>query len=210
LVVRQSFAEEQEEPVVEKRAWPGDRLARWRDVVGILSSLSIILGVAISVTQLIGFVENSKRASVTLRLSALQQVKDFLARDEEVRRLAQQFLAEKLPAIQANVGDRIKRYGSGEAFYLSPEMKDFATVHYHYEQMGALVKLGYVEFPLIFEIITYPDSYMERVEPLRASIAQNWKGPGRPLPDFGSNIQYLQKCYEASRKDYSTIPACPK
>ena len=196
--------------MAEKRAWTGRRLARWRDLAGILSSLSIILGVAISVTQLIGFVENSRRASVTLRLSALQQIKDFLTRDEEVRRLAQEFLAEKLPAIQTNVDDRIKRYGSGEAFYLSPEMKDFATVHYHYEQMGALVKLGYVEFPLIFEIIAYPDAYMERVEPLRAAIARNWKGPGQALPDLGSNIQYLRSCYEASRRDYSQTPACPK
>jgi hypothetical protein len=195
--------------MAEKSTGKGRRLSRWRDIAGIVSSLSIVLGVAISVTQLVGFVENSKRASVTLRLSALQQVKDFLTRDEEVRRLAQEFLARKLPAIEANVGERIKRYGSGEAFYLSPEMKDFAAVHYHYEQMGALVKLGYVEFPLIFEIIAYPDAYMQRVEPLRAAIARDWKGPGQPLPDLGSNIQYLRNCYEASRRDYSKTPRCP-
>jgi hypothetical protein len=196
--------------MAEKSTGKGRRLSRWRDIAGIVSSLSIVLGVAISVTQLIAFVENSKRASVTLRLSALQQVKDFLARDEEVRRLAQEFLAQKLPAIEANVGERIKRYGNGEAFYVSPEMKDFAAIHYHYEQMGALVKLGYVEFPLIFEIIAYPDAYMQRVEPLRAAIARDWKGPGQPLPDLGSNIQYLRKCYEASRRDYSKTPACPR
>ena len=196
--------------MAEKSTGKGRRLSRWRDVAGIVSSLSIVLGVAISVTQLIGFVENSKRASVSLRLSTLQQVKDFLGRDEEVRRLAHEFLAQKLPGIEANVGERIKQYGSGEAFYLSPEMKDFATVHYHYEQMGALLKLGYVEFPLIFEIIAYPDMYMERVERVREAVARNWKGPGQPLPDLGSNIQYLRACYEASRKDYSKTPACPR
>jgi hypothetical protein len=196
--------------MAEQSPTTGPSLSRWRDVVSIVSSLSIILGVAISVTQLIGFVENSKRASVTLRLSALQQVKDFLSRDEEVRRLAHRFLTEKLPAIQADLDDRIKRYGSGEALYLSPEMKDFATIHYHYEQMGALVKLGYVEFPLIFEIIAYPDAYMERIEPVRAALARDWKGPGRSLPDLGSNIQYLSRCYEASRRDYAKTPACPR
>ena len=196
--------------MAEKSTGKGRRLSRWRDVAGIVSSLSIVLGVAISVTQLIGFVENSKRASVSLRLSTLQQVKDFLGRDEEVRRLAHAFLAQKLPGIEANVGERIKQYGSGEAFYLSPEMKDFATVHYHYEQMGALLKLGYVEFPLIFEIIAYPDMYMERVERVREAVARDWKGPGQPLPDLGSNIQYLRACYAASRKDYSKTPACPR
>src|SRR5690242_13768128 len=189
--------------MAETEASKSPILSRIREAASILSSVSIFFGVLISVTQLMGFVENSRRSNVTLRLSALQQVKEFLSRDEEVRRLAQGFLAQKLPAIEADVDERIKRYGSGEAFYLSPEMKDFATVHYHYEQMGALVKLGYIEFPLIFEIIAYPDAYMRRVEPLRAAIAKTWKGPGQPLPDLGSNIQYLRTCYEASRKDYS-------
>jgi len=196
--------------MAETEASKSSILSRIREAASIVSSVSIFFGVLISVTQLMGFVENSRRANVTLRLSALQHVKEFLSRDEEVRRLAQDFLAQKLPAIEADVGERIKRYGSGEAFYLSPEMKDFATVHYHYEQMGALVKLGYVEFPLIFEIIAYPDAYMRRVEPVRAAIAKNWKGPGDPLPDLGSNIQYLGRCYEASRKDFLKTPACPR
>jgi len=163
--------------MAESEASKSPIMSRIQEAASIVSSVSIFFGVLISVTQLMGFVENSQRANVTLRLSALQHVKEFLSRDEEVRRLAQEFLVQKLPAIEADVGQRIKRYGSGEGFYLSPEIKDLATVHYHYEQMGALVKLGYVEFPLIFEIIAYPDAYMRRVEPLRAVIAKNWKGP---------------------------------
>jgi len=188
----------------------GSRLSRWRELVSIASSISVILGVAVAATQLLGYVDNAKRNDATLRLSALQHVKDFLARDEEMRRLGHEFMTQKLPAIEANLAERIKQSGSGEAFYLSPEMKDFAAVHYHYEQMGALVKLGYLDFPLIFEIIAYPDVYMQRVEPLRAAIARDWKGPGQPLPDLGSNIQYLRACYEASRKDYSKPAKCPR
>jgi hypothetical protein len=180
-----------------------------REAVGIAGGLSVILGVVISLFQLTAFVENSKRGNLTLRLSALQQVKTFLEEDEQVRRRAQAFLANRLPAVTVKQNAAIKRMGSGEAFYLSHEMKDFAAVHYHYEQMGALVKLGYVDFPLIFEVVAFPDAYMEAVEPLRAAIAANWKGAGRELPDLGANIKYLKSCYEMSRRDPAKTPACP-
>jgi hypothetical protein len=180
-----------------------------REVVGIAGGLSVILGVVISLFQLSTFVDNSRRATMTLRLSALQQVKTFLEEDEQIRRRAQVFLANRLSAVTAKQNATIKQMGSGEAFYLSPEMEDFAAVHYHYEQMGALVKLGYVEFPLIFEIVAFPDAYMEAVEPVRAAIAANWKGVGRELPDLGSNIKFLKSCYEMSRRNPARPAACP-
>jgi len=71
--------------------------------------------------------------------------------------------------------EKISIAGSGEAFYLSKEMEDFAAVHYHYEQMGALVKLGYVDFPLVFEIVAFPDAYMNAVQ----RCAPKWVQIGR-------------------------------
>lgn len=181
----------------------------WRDAVGMAAGLSVIVGTLVSVSQFVEYVSNAKRADLSQRLSSLGQVKQFLADDVEVRRRGRLFVREQLPALLADADQRIRKAGSGEDFYLSAEMHDFAAVHYHYEQLGALVKLGYVEFPLIFEIVAYPDDYMAAVEPLRAAVARHWKGIDKPLPDFGSNIAYLKTCYELSRKPSTKEPVCP-
>ena len=177
---------------------------------GIASNLAVIIGVVLSVLQLTSFVDNSKRAAQSAKLSVLREIKTFLEQDEEVRRKGIHFLQKDLPEIQATVKARVAAAGSGEAFYLSDQMKDFAAVHYHYEQMGALVKLGYIDFPLIFEIITFPDAYMNAVEPVRKEIADNWKGAGQQLPDLGSNILYLKSCYMKSRAEPTKVASCPK
>jgi hypothetical protein len=192
------------------RAQPAATKNRWRTAVEIVSHLAVIVGVVVSVTQLVEFVDDSKRATQTAKLSALKEIKIFLEKDEEIRREGLLFVKDVLPELLPRVKEKVSAAGSGEAFYLSKEMARFAAVHYHYEQMGALVKLEYVEFPLIFEIIAFPDAYMKSVQPVRAEIAANWKGPGKPLTDLGSNIDFLQRCYELSRKDYAQRPSCPK
>lgn len=89
-------------------------------------------------------------------------------------------------------------------------MAYYAAFHYHYYQLVALVKLFYIEFPLFYEIIAFPDEYMDTIAPLRQALAAHWKGPGKPLNDLGSNIQWLRACYEFSRKlPAGKEPGCP-
>lgn len=185
-------------------------LDQLKTIAGIASNVAVIVGVVLSLLQLASFVDNSQRATQTAKLGALKEIKTFLEQDEEVRRKGQRFLREQLPQIAQNLKERLAAAGTGESLYLSPEMKDFAAVHYHYEQMGALVKLGYIDFPLIFEIIAFPDGYMDATEPVRSAIAANWKGPGKPLPDLGSNIQFLRSCYAKSRSEPNKAASCPK
>ncbi len=188
----------------------GSALDNLKTIAGIASNLAVIVGVVLSLLQLASFVDNSHRATQTAKLGALKEIKTFLEQDEEVRRKGQRFLKEQAAQVKESLKARLAAAGSGEALYLSPEMKDFAAVHYHYEQMGALVKLGYIDFPLIFEIIAFPDANLEAVEPIRAELAANWKGPGKALPDLGSNIDFLKSCYLKSRKEATAPPSCPK
>ncbi len=188
-------------------ASPLDKL---KTVAGIASNFAVIVGVVLSLLQLASFVDNSHRATQSAKLGALKEIKTFLEQDEEVRRKGQRFLREQLPQLAGSLDAKLAAAGTGESLYLSPELKDFAAVHYHYEQMGALVKLGYIDFPLIFEIIAFPDGYMEAVEPIRSLLADHWKGRGKALPDLGSNIQYLKSCYEKSRREPDKIASCPK
>ena len=185
-------------------------LDKLKTLAGIASSIAVIVGVVLSLLQLASFVDNSKRATQSAKLSALKEIKTFLEQDEEVGRNGQRFLREQLPQLKETLKARLAAAGTGESVYLSPEMKDYAAVHYHYEQMGALVKLGHIDFSLIFEIIAFPDSYMEAVESVRSELAANWKGIGKALPDLGSNIAFLKLCYEKSRKEPSKTPSCPK
>lgn len=188
----------------------GALLMRWRSLVGIASGISVIVGAVISVGQFREFVDNSVKGDMSRRLAALSHVKEFFAEDAKMARRAHRFLNTNWRQIQPQIAQKIREAGSGEAFYLSEEMADFAAVHYHYEQLGALVKLGYIEFTLVYEIIAFPDEYMDAVAPLRQALATDWKGPGRPLHDLGSNIQWLRGCYEYSRKlPPGKEPGCP-
>jgi hypothetical protein len=186
-----------------------DRFALWRNLVSIATGLSVIVGVLISLAQLADWVQDSKRANISARLDALEHVNRFLEADEAVRRRGRQFVRVQLPQLLPQLDTLIRQAGSGEDFYLSQAMQDFAAVHYHYEQLGALVKLQYVEFPLIFEIVAFPDDYMAAVQPVRDTVAAHWKGIGQPLPDFGANIGYLRGCYEFSRSRPTEAARCP-
>ena len=188
---------------------PDQRFAVWRNLVSIATGLSVIVGVLISLTQLAAWVNESKRANLSARLQSLSEVQKFLQSDEAVRRRGRAFVHAQLPQVLARAEALLGAAGNGEDFYLSKDMEDFAAVHYHYEQLGALVKLEYVEFALIFEIIAFPDDYMAAVKPLRDAVAANWKGLGKPLPDFGSNIEFLRSCYALSRREPAKVPTCP-
>jgi len=193
---------------------PRDRraavLGYWQAAVGLATGLSVIVGVLISVTQLVEWVDDSKRANLTERLQSLQHVAHLLDRDERIRLRARAFMRERLPEIGPNAQELIRLAGSGEDLYLSQDMEDFAAVHFHYEQLGALVKLEYIEFPLVFEVVPYPDDYMAAVAPLRQALAEHWKGIGKPLPDLGANIDYLKRCYDLSRATPHERPHCPR
>ena len=67
------------------------RLDKWSKITEIASHLAIVVGVVISVFQLIDFVDNAKRATQTAKLSALKEIKTFLKEDEDIRRRGQQF-----------------------------------------------------------------------------------------------------------------------
>ena len=185
------------------------QLSNWKTVADVASRVAVIVGVVLSVLQLSQFVDNAKRASQAAKLSVLREVRVFLAEDEDIRRKGQRFLHEQLPKLLPVIHERVADAGSGEAFYLSKDMEDFAAVHYHYEQLGALVKLGYVDMPLVFEVIAFPDAYMNAIEPIRVEVAKNWKGPDDALSDLGSNIRYLKGCYAKSRSDDKKVPSCP-
>lgn len=182
---------------------------RWRELVGLASGLSVIVGVVISLSQLHELVDSSQRTDMTRRLAALGHVKQFLADDVEVNRRGRRFMREVLSELKPQIEQRILAAGSGAAFYLSEEMVDYAAMQYHYEQLGALVKLGYIDFTLVYEVIAFPDEYMDAIAPVQRALATHWKGQHRALDDLGANIQFLRACYQKARANPKREPTCP-
>ena len=157
-------------------------------------SVSVGVGVLISLTQRAAWLNESRRANLSARLQGLGQVRNFLQADAAGRRRGRAFVQERLPQLLPRAEALMRAAGTGEDFYLSKDREDFSAMHCHREQLGAFGMLAYGEFALVVEIIAFPDECMAAV---------------KPLPDFGSNIEFLQRCFALSRPEPGKVPTCP-
>jgi hypothetical protein len=92
-------------------------------------------------------------------------------------------------------------YSTGKSAYYGT--KGLASAGRHYEYLGVMVRLRYVEFEPIFEVISFPDSLWDAAVDsglLKMVREENWNGTEKPLPDFWVNFEYLRNCYQAARK----------
>jgi hypothetical protein len=93
----------------------------------------------------------------------------------------------------------LAKYGSGRAIYYSDEMNEYQKICHHYEEVGALIQAGYIDFDLYYQIEVFPDYFWAKTTDLRQLIRDNWDGKGRPLPDFLKNFERLQRQYQKRR-----------
>ena len=90
---------------------------------------------------------------------------------------------------------------TGQDVYYNPEFKTFTSITSHYERLGSLLKIGYLEFEIFFEIIPFPEQFWHDSAPLRQVISKNWGGRDEPLPDFLENFQWLCQAYKDARNE---------
>ena len=75
--------------------------------------------------------------------------------------------------------------------------------------LGAMIRLGYLDFDLVFEVVTFPDQFWNESEELRQFMADNWSGPDQPLSDLWSNFAYLRERYHEERARIAAAKAPP-
>ncbi len=97
----------------------------------------------------------------------------------------------------ADKTELLKTHGTGKAIYYGTP--GLGEVGRHYEHLGAMLKLGYVDFDLIFEVVSFPDDFWDSTQPLMTVIRENWGGEGKPLPDLWVNFGYLRERYHKQR-----------
>lgn len=173
-----------------------DTLAR---IIQIITGLSVISGIIIGFAGLFDAHKQAKLAFRAMKMSSLQYINQLIDNDTNVRLKIEKFIKEveigKIPGPKT----LFEKYTTGEGVYLSPELSDFRDIFRHYEQMGAKVKLQYIDSDLIFEVIPFPDNYWDMTNELRCRIQYNWYGKGRELKDFGSNFLFLKEFYDTQR-----------
>jgi hypothetical protein len=172
------------------------KLAKWSQILA-------CLGVIPAVWGFFRAAEESRReeqkTQALLRLTAFPALDGVIQRDREERSNLQDAVAGLKN--MANQEALAATYRTGEEAYIGT--KGLASAGRHYEYLGVMIRLGYVEFEPIFEVVSFPDALWDAaVESgfLKMAREENWRGPGKPMPDFWVNFEYLRTCYHLARE----------
>ena len=160
------------------------------------SGISIVIGIVLGLTQIYKASTDLKEAAQSAKMNALPSVRDLIREDDQIQPQMRQFLQDY---DKDKLRELLGKYPNVRSAYHSPELEGLRMAGHHYEQMGALVKSGYVDFNLIFEVVDFPDDFWETTEPLRSQAKTRWSSNGG-LPDFWKNFSYLQCRFEVRRK----------
>ena len=131
-------------------------------------------------------------------LQIIDEIDEIIDRDAKARMSANRFIesltSQGFPSAEKMLSEKF----TGRAIFDSKQMKDFRAVGRHYEWLGTAIRLGYLDFDVVFEVITFPDEFWTKSKPYREIIRKNYKAKGDPLPDFWANFEALEKQYQLS------------
>jgi hypothetical protein len=175
---------------------PLTRLERFARIAQIAQGLSIIIGIAVAVANIYTSRESAAFSLRNMRLSSLQHIGAVIREDGEVQKKITTLNIKGLPAFSSLLA---KYDGRARNVYFSPELKDVFEIGEHFERMGALVRLGYIEFDLLYAIIPFPDEFWEESREWRAALRENWHERDKALVDFWSNFKDLCDRYQRQR-----------
>lgn len=143
--------------------------------------------------------EEEQKTQALLRLTAFPALDGVIQRDRELR----DKISEATAGLEnlARTNQLRQTYPTGRAAYLG--IPGLADAGRHYEYLGVMIRLGYVEFRPIFEVVSFPDDLWSAAESsglLQMIREENWGGPGQPMSDFWKNFEYLRTCYQVARQ----------
>jgi hypothetical protein len=154
----------------------------------------------VALFQLSSFVRSATSTLDAVKLQALDKVVGILQADAEIQKNQINYLTSSAAATQVRMlDDALKQNMTGQQFYWSDQGRLFSEIADHYERLGAILRLGYLEFDIIFQIVPFPDRFWKATAELRRKIRENWFGPNQPLPDFHENFAWLCRRYEQER-----------
>lgn len=190
-----------------------ERRSKLDTVLKVAQIGALVAVMAVSVALLAAIPGLRRQAEVNLRVARLVHLKELNALIEESRRHDAKIkvFLDRIPGPDgacpagANClpapGTMFETMRSnGRDMYYSEEMKEFVAIGRVYEDLGALIRLGYGDFDFAYTLLNFPDRFWDRTAGYRRMIQDNWNGPGQPLPDFWNNFSWLRDEYLKERR----------
>ena len=181
---------------------PSRRLDRVETLVKTFTGISLIVGIAVGIWGPGGLL----RADKKMKLDSLNPIKELVAEDYTVKRA---IAALEWTQLEQEVCASLASQRTGHDTYFSEAapVKRLSEITEHYERMGSMVALGYVQFDRLFEVISFPDDFWRRLTRVRGVLAQHWRSPlfsERALPDLWGNFYNLCERFQHKRARFGS------
>lgn len=169
---------------------------RTKDISVIITCSSIIIGILVTLIEM-------RSSWKQTRFTGLTQAKEIFAVEEDIQRETNIFVNISSVPDAKKIKELFTVYRTGQNVYYSKDLARFYKIAHHYEKVGALVKTGYLDFNLYYEVFAFPDKFWDKSKDLRYAIKYNWNADGK-LPDFLCNIEYLHNRFKNKRNSVFT------
>jgi len=170
-------------------------------IVKIFTGLSLVVGIAVGIWGPGGLHESARKR----KLDSLSPIKAMVEEDYDRKRLIVGLNWKQLEK-EVCEGLSAKRTGHDVYFAETGALRKLSRITEHYERMGAMVVLDYIQFDLIFEVISFPDDFWRRLSRVRGVLAGNWRSQlfaDRSLPDLWGNF-YLCERFQHERAKFNS------
>ena len=184
------------------------------DVILKIAQLAVLAAVMVAIVMgLVTMSEMRRQVELHLRMTRLIHIKELRGLVDDGRKLDTRIRAflDRIPdadgkcAVQPDClpkpDDLFQRsHKNGREMYYSEDLKEFVEIGRLYEDLGALIRLGYGDFDFAYTLLNFPDGFWERTSAYRHLIQDNWSGEQKPLPDFWMNFSWLRDEYVKERR----------
>ena len=166
------------------------RAVAWTQVGANVAQI-IVLG-AVSATLLLTR-RQAVAATENLRLlAASNQFQAFKAIVDESRSL--KTIRDELEHAQLpTYKELLQKHRGLHGIKAAGELADLFRLGGFYEEVGVLVRRGFIDFGLVFDMVPFPDKLWESSASIREGLREDW------TPDFWENWEYLYKRYRHHR-----------
>lgn len=168
------------------------------EIASVISAVSVAVGIFFVLFRIQSSLRETARALHALKINSLEHLLPILDRTLEVQDIERHLDSDELKRIEQQAEAMVAVGMSGGHIY--HELTQFKAVCHHYERLSSLIKLGYLEFDAIFEVVPFPDQFWYASSQIREVLQDNWYGPGKEMPDFLDNIKWLHENYVRERE----------
>lgn len=169
----------------------------WTQIIGMPAAIITFI---IAIFSSWNTISSASKTFQLSRVSALSESRKLFGDYEGIAKTALQFNEDVINKKIPSASELLKKYKTGERMYHASELKDFRKVKDYFEQIGAFVQLGYLDFDLFFCVVAFPDSFWKTSEPYRITLSKNWSLEKGELKDFDSGMSKLHSLYVQKRK----------